>query len=60
VLVQAPPLLLSTANHSFTDDVHGEHVPQGVQATLGGYRVGATVRLHGASCSVSFGEEATP
>ena len=33
VFVQAPPLLLSTANHSFTDDVHGEHVPQRVQAT---------------------------
>ena len=33
VLVQAPPLLLSTANHSFTDDVHGEHVPQRVQST---------------------------
>ena len=32
VFVQAPPLLLSTANHSFTDDVHGEHVPQRVQA----------------------------
>ena len=28
MFVQAPPLLLSTANHSFTDDVHGEHVPQ--------------------------------
>jgi len=60
VFVQAPPLLLSTANHSFTDDVHGEHVPQRVQATLGGYRVGAAVRLHDASCSVSFGEGATP
>ena len=32
VFVQAPPLLLSTANHSFTDDVHGEHVPQRAQA----------------------------
>src|SRR4029077_5044448 len=32
VFVQAPPLLLSTANHSFTDDVHGEHVPHRVHA----------------------------
>jgi hypothetical protein len=32
VFVQAPPLLLSTANHSFTNDVHREHVPQRVQA----------------------------
>ena len=32
VFVQAPPLLLSTANHSFTNDVHRDHVPQRVQA----------------------------
>ena len=49
VFVQAPPLLLSTANHSFTDDVHGEHVPQRVQAAPrwissgGGYTVQVAV-----------------
>jgi hypothetical protein len=35
VFVQAPPLLLSTANHSFTNDVHREHVPQAFKPPLG-------------------------
>ena len=34
--------------------------PNAFKPPLGGYRVGAAVRLHDASCSVSFGEGATP
>ena len=30
--------------------------PNAFKPPLGGYRVGAAVRLHGASCSVGFGE----
>ena len=34
--------------------------PNAFKPPLGGYRVGVAVRLHGASCSVGFGEGATP